>query len=472
MRSKLVTLAFIIASIVPLSASAQINAQSLGLGLGLGLAAPTIINSLTSSMTTAADLMCTPYFQQCPCNMVPGPKGCVGGKNTANCQPGVCFDTTNGSKTLGTCTAQNKCKGVSTSGAGGGASSGLGLDKIAGILGQLMGQLMQGSSAPAPTAATPAATGSGSCTSTYIVHVVSSDPCAIYVPTALSGDTSGLTNSNNVTSDLLNALNGGTSVTTGLGNDTTVTGSSSTDILNQYSNNTGTAVVTGQSSSSTINPVGNNVFAQSANIAPGVRGDIAVLSSGATFVIGNRDQANNTEVAGFYGGDTTLGAQPTGLVASWCQSRPWSTNFLSKIITPSFFDGLCTLRGYKVGDTAVSAPATGGQTTVTITQSPTQPVKANTTIASSSAAVGSVPPTVDIWASPKTVSLGARTSIFWTSSGAQSCAVTSPDGSFSQHTLTGGASTVAITSATVFTISCVSVDGAHATKDVTVQIAI
>ena len=462
----LVVLIFI--SVMPARAHAALDpVVSTALGFGAGMTVSQILGSLTNSMTKAADAMCNPVNPSLPCGYVPGLKGPEyrgPQANKHNCPPSptICADHTAGSLTIGTCPAPNVCLGVSTAGAGGGASSGLGLDKVVGMLGQLAGQLLKGgsgSSASSPAATTPTTTGCPS--GTYITNVVSSDPCAVFVPSAITGDTSALTN-NNVTTDLLNALNGGS---TPLDTVTaTATGSSTTNILNQYSNGATQATIIGQSSSTTLNPVAGNVFAQSANLLPGVRGDISVLNNGATVVVNNRDQSGNTEVAGFYGGDSTLGTQPTGIIASWCQSRPWTKNFLSAIIPSTFFDSLCTLRGYTVG---TPAPATTGQTQVSITQSPAQTVK---TVATST--VSTVPLTVDIWASPATVSLGARTSVFWTSAGASSCTVTSPDGSFSQHTLTGGASTVAITSATVFTISCIAADGSHATKNVTVQIAI
>ena len=448
MRTTLAAIASIVLlSIVPTSVRADGGVIT---GAAIS-AAPSIFNLLTNGITTKADAMCTGD----PADKWPtdaNKNGVIGviGK--------PCSDVTSGFKTTGACTTVLKCKAVSTS-----DGTGIGLDKVVGMLGQLAGQLLKGGSGSGSgsSGATTATTATGCTTSTYITNVVSSDPCAVYVPAAITTTSTSADNSN-VTSALLDALNG-TSGSNTSDISSTASGSSATDILNQYSSTTTQATVIGKSSSTTLNSAGN-VFGQSANLLPGLSGDISVLNNGATFVVNNRDQGTNTEVAGFYGSDTTLGSQPTGLVASWCQSRPWSTNFLSAIISPSFFDSLCKLRGYAVGTSASTAPT---QTQVSITQSPVRPVK---TVATSTISV--VPLTVDIWASPATVSLGARTSVFWTSAGASSCTVTSPDGSFSQHTLTGGASTVAITSATVFTISCTAADGSHATKNVTVQIAI
>jgi hypothetical protein len=197
-------------------------------------------------------------------------------------------------------------------------------------------------------------------------------------------------------------------------------------------------------------------------LTPGISGDIKVLTSGGTILAGNVDTGGNTTVAGFYGSDT-FGGQPQGVVANLCQNRPWASNFLSYVIPPGFFDSLCALRGYTVGTTQPVQ-----QSTVTITQTPAKPVQATSTTQVTS----TVQPKVDIWASPATVSLGARTSIFWTSQGVTNCTETSPDGNFSQTSLQGGASTAPITGATVYTISCLAPDGSHITDNVTVNLAI
>jgi hypothetical protein len=80
--------------------------------------------------------------------------------------------------------------------------------------------------------------------------------------------------------------------------------------------------------------------------------------------------------------------------------------------------------------------------------------------------------TVDIWAVPASVPLGTRTTIFWNSKNAQSCVETSPDGSFSHSSLSGGGATVPLSGATTFTISCQAPDGTHATDYVTVNLSI
>lgn len=200
-------------------------------------------------------------------------------------------------------------------------------------------------------------------------------------------------------------------------------------------------------------------------LLPGLRGDIEVMNSRGTVFAGARDPGRNTEVAGFYGGSTFSGPA-TGVIASLCRSRPWASNILSYVLPANFFDSLCVARGYQVGN-----PPAPTQPSVTVTQTAPKPV-ASTTSATASTTAPLVPPRVRVWAVPATVSLGSRTSVFWSSQGVVSCLVTSPDGSFSQTSLSGGASTVALTGDTTFTISCLTHDGTPVTDFVTVRLAI
>lgn len=209
-----------------------------------------------------------------------------------------------------------------------------------------------------------------------------------------------------------------------------------------------------------------SVFANPAYLIPGLRGDIQIFSSGGTIIAGSRNQTGNTEVAGFFGSNTFNG-QPQGVVANICRARPWATSVLSYVLPANFFDSLCVARGYAVGD-----PPPVQQPTVVVTQTPSQPAQQTTAPTASTTSVPSVPASVRIWSVPASVPLGSRASIFWTSQGVTSCLVTSPDGSFSQTTLSGGASTVALTGATTFTISCLSPNGTPVTDYVTVNIAL
>jgi hypothetical protein len=186
------------------------------------------------------------------------------------------------------------------------------------------------------------------------------------------------------------------------------------------------------------------------------RGDIQVFETGATIVGGNR--AGNSDVVGFYGADAT---NSTGLVGGLCQSRPWASNFLSHIIPPTFFDGLCSWRGYDVG---------ASQPVVTVPQR-TQPQQTTPSTAAATTTT-TIQPEVRIWAVPEAVRLGGRTYIYWDTKGVTDCLVTSPDGSFRHTTVEGAASTVPITTATTFSISCKASDGTPVTNYVTVKIAI
>ncbi len=196
--------------------------------------------------------------------------------------------------------------------------------------------------------------------------------------------------------------------------------------------------------------------------ATGLRGDILTRFKDATVLAGSRDEKNNVEVAGFFGSETFGNQQPQSLVARWCQTRPWATNFLSKIVTPSFFDNICKSRGYQVGIATSTTP----QVTL-IQKSPTK--RATSTPATSTP---TVQPKVDIWASPPSVTLGGRTSIFWNAQGVVSCTETASDGNFNQQSLSGGAATVPITEATTFTITCSVSDGTSITASTVVGLKI
>ncbi len=203
------------------------------------------------------------------------------------------------------------------------------------------------------------------------------------------------------------------------------------------------------------------------NLPPGAYGDVKILENGTTIIAGVRD--NNSEVVGFYGTNSKSGG--VGAVSRLCTNRPWASNFLSYIIPPSFFDSLCTWRGYTPG-TPQKAPVSTNPTTVG-----TKPATVKTTVGGKAATTTKpvvAPETakVDIWASPLVVPLGARTSIFWSSQGVSECVETSPDGSFTHASLKGGASTVPLTADTTFTISCITPNGVHLTKDVVVKMAL
>lgn len=228
----------------------------------------------------------------------------------------------------------------------------------------------------------------------------------------------------------------------------TVTGASTTTGVSQIlSNNIGglstsTAQLTGQTFSN----------------FPGIFGNILLNNNGATIFATTINSANNSQASGFFGADS-FGKQPQSIAASLCEGRPWASNFLADIIPSGFFDALCTWGGYQVG-----VPQT--QTQVTLSQQP-QAV-ATTTPATTTP---SVAPQVTIWAVPAEVPLGARTSVFWNTQGVTQCTESSPDGSFSENSLSGAASTVPLTGATTYTISCLDPNGNPITNYVTVTIS-
>lgn len=221
-------------------------------------------------------------------------------------------------------------------------------------------------------------------------------------------------------------------------------------------------------------------------LSQGITGGIDLTGTGATF-IANNIQAN-TETSTLFGGDGILGAV-NGLIGSWCQSRPWASGIISSIIPPTFFDGLCSKAGFSAtaaasaGQTAAAQPTAAVSTSDTapaqpqtvlrtvLTQSPVQQQSKTPTV---SQVVDTpsvyIPPRVDIWAVPATVPLGSRTEIFWNTENVTNCVETSPDGSFRQTSLSGGAATVPLTQTTTFTISCFDSQQNPATDYVTVNI--
>jgi hypothetical protein len=269
----------------------------------------------------------------------------------------------------------------------------------------------------------------------------------------------------------LNALGGSTNTgttnadltNTNTNTDTNTNTNVSTSILGQLQTAANPTPATATSSTTTV-PIFQGLS--------GASGDIELSPNGATIVGSAVDTSGNSAVAGFYGGDTLGTAQPQNLAAQLCQSRPWASSIVSYVIPASFFDGLCEWQGYQVGTPVTTAPV---QQTVTLTQQAPAPVvattKATTTVATTTT-TSTVTPQVQIWAVPASVPLDTRTSIFWNTQGVTSCTETSPDGSFTQKTLSGGAATVPLTGATTYSISCLAPNGSPVTGYVTVNLSI
>lgn len=377
-------------------------------------------------------------------------------QNPPFCPTLVCTDTTNGFSTMGHCAAPGICKGESTSGQNGGMGDlSQALGAIKSILDMMKGQQGGGGSGSGdqssanPNGATP---GLGGCAQYYNVTTPSSDPCAVYIPpvsNALSASSS------SAAGDLISSLLGGSYVSSNTNTSSATNASTNTNGA-QTQTQTQTQVTTQTTTQATST-------AAPASLVPGVSGDIQYSSDNVTVLVNNVDTKAGTQVAGFYG--TDAGGQPTSVISNMCQGRPWATNFLSFIIPSSFFDSLCELRGYKVGTPAAPAPAVKSVSKPVVTKSPTSAPPAATSTGPY------VEPQADIWAVPANVPLGARTTVFWNAKGVTSCQETSPDGSFSQNSLSGGAATVPLSGATTYTISCLTPKGDHITNYVTVNLS-
>ncbi len=234
---------------------------------------------------------------------------------------------------------------------------------------------------------------------------------------------------------------------------------------------TGTSVSTGGTDTGGTSTPQQIVQSVVQGVGPlGAYGDIKVLGNGTTVIYGTTD--SNTQVSGFYGSNS-MGQAPQGIVANLCKSRPWASSFISYVVPPSFFDSLCSIRGYQgVAPVTTKTQVQFTQTPIAPRPAATTPKPATTTATTTAPKLAPVTARIDIWAAPESVPVGARTSIFWNTQGVVSCTETSPEGGFNHASLSGGASTVPITQNTTFTISCLDTNGNPVTDSVTVRISI
>jgi len=444
---------------------------------------------------TQADAMCTPVTQICGCHMLlkGKPPSCQPDPNMFMC---TCQDTEPGGVTTGHCVAQNVCHGDSTS--GGAGQKGGGLDSALSQLGQLLGQLMKGGGSgggdsPPPTTPTTPLTGcQGTPFQTSDVSQLS-NPCAQYVPPTTNPVN--FTTPTSTTCDALTqALGGCTSgtpvncppvaVDCGPGYESTAqigVDANNCPLPNQCvlpggatstgtQNNNGVSSILCSASARLIGLCGGpnlSGLGTSSALQSGMTGNIFLQGNGVTVTANSVNAGNNSTVAGFYGSNTIGGQQPQGLAASLCQNRPWNGGLFGGLIPASFFDGLCTWQGYQVGtSTPQTAPV------VDVQQTAPAPVAKQPSATTTATTTAAVPAKVQIWAVPPSVSLNTRTSIFWNATGVTSCTETSPDGSFNQSSVSGGAATVPLESATTFTISCLDTAGNPVTGFVTVNLSI
>lgn len=217
-------------------------------------------------------------------------------------------------------------------------------------------------------------------------------------------------------------------------------------------------------SSSLLN-LTNNV-AKPHTVPSGTWGDIQADASGVTITAGGHDTDGRTGIGGFYGYDTVPGVQPQDLARQMCAARPWRSSSATATIPPSFYDSICTARGYN----AAAVPNSSAPSSAAVKASPKTSAATSTGPAGPVAII--VPAKVYITAVPSSVKIGSRTSIFWNAVGVKSCLVTSPDGSFKENKLSGAASTVALTGETVFSIVCIKPDDSQVSNYARVKIAI
>jgi len=329
---------------------------------------------------------------------------------------------------VGTCVA----KGVTPLGTGL-LSAGIGV--VSGAIQLGMRAITGGGSTGGVVIPSTSGTVSSRCTYRYQVTTPSSDPCAIYVP-----PTSSSLINKTTSSQLLNSLRAP---------------NVSDSLLIQASN------VTAPSASPVQAPAQALTFvAQS-----GDRGGIQLTSTSATIQAGVRNAGLNTETAGFFGSNASQGSPPQNIIERICLVRPWQSPLIAAGISNALFDNLCLSKSLQVGVSPSAASPTPKATTPAAAPAAKPAAQTQPT-------GPYVAPQVSIWASPASVPVGSRTSIFWTAKGVDSCLETSPDGSFNGTSLYGSAATVPLSAATVFTISCVAPDGSHVTDSVTVNLAI
>ncbi|MEK7069032.1 MAG: hypothetical protein AAB947_01460 [Patescibacteria group bacterium] len=498
---------------------------AIGVVIGALIVIPIVMNAAVSNK---ADAMCIPWWPTCECKMMPNPDKtskikCIPGANTKGCPTGVCFDTPKGGKVDGICVSKLKCKGQKFTdqqgnqqdaggdqgggddkgkggdekggedkGKGGGEGGGGGMEAIKGILEAVKGLMKGGGGGGGQPPPPPPPGGQGGeqnrqqeCAQRYqtsnpppnpranpvtgLFANPFADPCASYVPPNTSDSLLKQILPKTTLGDLLNV---GKKDAENVSDDLYGKDEKVDDAPENVSGKLlGGLPVGGGDDVADEKQVAPKTAGdggldwQRLNITSGTRGNIEITDTGATVVAGARDTTTNTEVAGFYGADS-VDTQPQGVVTRLCRNRPWSESVVAYVIPPSFFDSLCAWRGYQVGaPNPPSEPILNKQVRVGTKSS--KPLPATT-----EASRPSVPAQVDIWSVPETVSLGTRTSIFWNTKGVESCLIKSPDGSFNENTLSGGAATVPLTGPTTFTISCLTIDNKPVTSYVTVQIAI
>ena len=394
-----------------------------------------------AAVSMEADQMCIASWDYgCPCGTVCKKGGPPGGQGCP------CGEAPPGGQVTGKCVAAINCKGIGTEKGGIGDLKGM-LDILKVVMDVLKKKEQGGDGGGGGGDGGQFST--TTCRTYYRVTTPSTDPCAYYVPPTSSslfdGSASG-TNSN-ASTELVNTLSVGVGSAFGV----------------EPSVGNATVTTTNVSTSTPASALSKQAVDVGAGRFPeGAFGDIVTTDTGGTIYAGSRDAGNNIEVSGFFGADSFVGKMQ-GAVGNMCKTRPWAGSLVARVIPESFFDGLCSWRGYQVGTPApppLTQPA----------PRPTQKSKAATT-SSAIPQPQAGEPRVDIWAVPESVSLGLRASIFWSTKNVDSCTVSSSGGNFNESKLSGGAATVPLTNDTTFTISCTAPDGKTLSDEVTVTIS-
>jgi PKD repeat protein len=530
------------------------NARALGIGLYITLSILVAFPVLANAQTNAAAAQNAECAAKCQADATQAQAAknpslnCVG---LGGAKIETCNYSAPGANVPGQCLVGMVCQAISASGLNGGNAMSS-LSQLSGLLGQVLGKLMQGSSGsgsgsgstvpattgcttayfytsdatqigvnpcalfqPASTCSDPTATNFGaSATCTYSPATTCSDPTATNFGASVActygsgasgtlsatpqtgaaplsvtfttgsiametysidfgdGSTYGAPSSIGCTSTSPSTCeyqtthtyaSAGTYTVTLYDQNNTAAATVSVSVTNPGGSTGGLSQVLGSVSNFLTGSSSPQGTTQTSPSFPGIFGNLLLDQNGATIFASTINSANNSETSGFYGSDTLGSSQ--SFAGHLCQSRPWASNFLANIIPPLFFDSLCQWGGYQVGQpvqpqvTLVQQPAAARQQAAPV---------ATTTAATSTAAT---PAQVQIWAVPSAVPLGARTSIFWNTQNATSCTESSPDGNFSQNSLAGAASTVPLTGATTYTISCLDQGGNPVTDYVTVKIS-
>lgn len=450
---------------------------------------------------------------------------CKQGKQS--CQyPKKCEISISGGASIGHC-EKTICVGDTASGLNG-QQQGLdkGLQALSGILQQLMGQLGQGGGGSG---------GSGAVPTTGTEVPVASTTGTLYqaVQNVTGTIATGATEAQNTVNDILSSVFGGGAVTVPAAvqpvANTSVT-VTSTAVATTTTATTAATTTTGIASTTSATTTGT------ASNQDTERTETRTTETGVTFEAGVRDVSTNSEVAGFYGNTAATQGERTSLAGRLCTSRPWASGVIARIISPTFFDGLCNRFGYSTepvaatpqqntvqrpvvspqqGEVTVAASsdAVGGpgiscvpaivrpgtEVTLSFSCAPGEKVNgvsgfaiANNAVAETTVfpsqttryaircsdaavyqcAVQVVNPRLSIVAEPQEVQLGARTVIRWQSEDVQEDTCTVTGPSFSERGGYGAASTVPINDTSTFTYTCVGLDGATTTEKVVVDLAI